>query len=229
MSNDHKLAVSTEGSVMVTPVDQVFTRGDNVTLTCISMGGPGNVYKWEKGGEVVANDSILILMDIDASSGGSYTCTVSNLAGSDSATTTLYVAPYFVTHPENVETSNKSEVNITCQAESFPDPEYMWMRDGDSSPVREGVVTADMPNSLGFRPVLFGDEGVYTCVASITIGTVVHNETSDTAILTGKFSIHIQSITRMIQIIKGELSLTVILLFNVASSPGPFPAFTLKS
>ena len=200
---------------MVTPVDQVFTRRENVTLTCISMGGPGNVYQWEKEGEVVANDSILILMDIDASSGGSYTCTVSNLAGNDTATTTLYVAPYFVTHPENVETSNSSEVNITCVAESFPDPEYMWMRDGNSNLVREGVVTADMPNSLGFRPVLFGDEGGYTCVASITISMVVHNESSVTVILTGKFSVYIQNITTVIQIIKGEPSLMVILLFNI--------------
>ena len=149
------------------------------------MGGPGNVFQWEKDGEVVTNDSILTLMDIDTSSGGSYTCTVSNLAGSDSATTTLYVAPYFVTHPENVEMSNRSEVNITCLAESFPEPEYIWMRDGDSNLVREGVVTADMPNSLGFRPVLFGDEGVYTCVASITIDMVAHNMSSNPAILTG--------------------------------------------
>ena len=178
--------VSTEGSVMVTPVDQVFTRGENVTLTCISMGGPGNAYQWEKDGNIVATDDVLTLMDIDASSGGIYTCTVSNLAGNDSATTTLYVAPYFIIHPENVETSNSSEVNISCLAESFPEPEYMWMKDGDSSLVREGVITVDMPNSLGFRPVLFGDEGVYVCVAFITIDMVVHNESSDTTVLAGK-------------------------------------------
>ena len=180
--------VSTEGSVMVTPVDQVFTCGENVTLTCISMGGPGNVYQWEKDGKTLVTENVLTLMDIDASSGGSYTCTVSNLAGNDSATTILYVAPYFVIHPENVETSNSSEVNITCLAESFPEPEYIWIRDGDSSLVREGVVTADMPSSLGFRPVLFGDEGVYTCMAFITIDMIVHNESSDTAVLVGMTS-----------------------------------------
>ena len=177
--------VSTEGSVMVTPVDQIFTRGENVTLICISMGGPGNIYQWEKDGNVIATDDILILMDIDASSGGIYNCTVSNLAGNDSATTTLYVAPYFVIHPGSVETSNSSEVNISCLAQSFPEPEYIWMKDGDSSLVRDGVITVDMPNSLGFRPVLFGDEGVYMCVAFITIDVIVHNESSDTAILAG--------------------------------------------
>ena len=170
---------------MVTPENQVFTRGENVTLTCTSMGGPGNVYQWEKDGRVVATDGVLTLMDIDASSGGIYTCTVSNLAGNDSATTTLYVVPYFVTHPENVETTNSSEVNISCLAESFPEPEYLWMKDGDSDLVREDVITVDMPNSLGFSPVLFGDEGEYTCVAFIMIDMVVHNGSSDTAVLAG--------------------------------------------
>ena len=181
----YNIIVSTEGSVTITPVDQVFTRGENVTLTCISMGGPGNVYQWEKDRNVVATDDVLTLMDIDASSGGIYSCTVGNLAGNDSATTTLYVAPYFIIHPENVETSNSSKVNISCLAESFPEPEYMWMKDGDSSLVREGVITVDMPNSLGFRPVLFGDEGVYVCVAFITIDMVVYNESSDTTVLAG--------------------------------------------
>jgi hypothetical protein len=152
------------------------------------MGGPGNVYQWEKDGNIVATDDVLTLMDIDASSGGIYTCTVSNLAGNESATTTLYVAPYFVIHPENVETMNSTEVNITCLAESFPEPEYMWMKDGDSGLVREGVITVVMPNSLGFRPVLFGDEGVYMCVAFITIDTVVHNRSSDPAVLTGEIA-----------------------------------------
>ena len=182
--------VSTEGSVMITPVDQIFTRGESATLTCISMGGPGNVYHWEKDGTLIATDDILTLIDIDASSGGIYTCTVSNLAGNDSATTTLYVAPYFIIHPENVETSNSSKVNISCLAESFPEPEYMWMKDGDSSMIRDGVTRVDMPNSLVFRPVLFGDEGVYVCVAFITIDMVVCNESSDTAILTGTQHVH---------------------------------------
>ena len=180
--------VSPEDSVLVSPVDMVFSRGENVSFTCTSMGGPNNVYSWAKSGEIIANDSILTLTDIDAASGGDYTCTVSNLAGNDLATTTLYVAPYFVAHPENVETSNSSEVNITCEAESFPSPQYMWLKNGVAEIVRVGEVIADMRNALGFRPVIFGDEGMYTCVASITIDVVVHNESSNSAVLTGTLS-----------------------------------------
>ena len=178
--------VSTEGGVAVSPVDMVSLRGQNVTLSCSSLGGPNNIFQWQKDEEVVANDTILTLVDIDASSGGDYTCTVSNLAGNDSATTTLYVAPYFVTQPMNVETSNGEGVNITCEAEAFPNPQYLWMKNGGSEMIREGVVIDDTPNSLRFRPVAFGDEGGYNCVASITINMAEHNESSNSVVLTGK-------------------------------------------
>ena len=184
----HICLVSPEDSVLVSPVDMVSNRGENVSFTCTSMGGPKNIYSWAKSGENIANDSVVTLIGIDASSGGVYTCTVSNFAGNDSATTTLYVAPYFVTHPENVETSNSSEVNITCEAESFPSPQYVWLKNGVAEMVRVDVVIADIPNTLGFRPVIFGDEGMYTCVASITIGMAAHNESSNSAVLTGTLS-----------------------------------------
>ena len=72
---------------------------------------------------IVANDSTLEVMDIDASSGGVYTCIVSNAAGSDSASTTLYVAPYIVTPlEEQTLTTNGSNVNISCDADGFPSP-----------------------------------------------------------------------------------------------------------
>ena len=171
---------------MVSPVDMVFRRGQTVSFNCAAMGGPNNVYIWEKYGEIVANESVLTLMDIDASSGGDYTCTVSNLAGNESATTTLYVEPYFVTQPVSVETSNNTEVNITCEAEAFPDPQYEWEKSGGAEMVRVGVVSVDSPNTLGFSPVVFGDEGMYTCVASITIDMVVYDESSNSSILTGK-------------------------------------------
>ena len=167
----------------------VFSRGENVSFNCTSKGGPNNIYSWAKSGENIANDSVLTLTGIDATSGGDYTCTVNNLAGNDLATTTLYVAPYFVAHPENVETSNSSEVNVSCEAESFPNPQYVWLKNGVAEMVRVGVVIADIPNALGFRPVVFGDEGMYTCVASITIDNmVVHNESSNSAVLTGTLS-----------------------------------------
>ena len=167
----------------------IVRRGEDVSFTCTSMGGPNNAYNWKKGEYTVANGSILTLTDINASHGGRYTCTVNNLAGVDSADTTLYVAPYFVTQPEtSVETTigSGADINFTCKAESFPDPEYVWLKNGGSEMPREGVFSAEMPNVLTFRQVRFGDEGIYTCVASITIGVIVYNASSNAVLLVGK-------------------------------------------
>ena len=64
-------------------------RGTQHTLTCSAQGGPGNTATWVKVGDetaILSNTSGLIVSITDASVGGTYQCTVENLAGSDSAT-----------------------------------------------------------------------------------------------------------------------------------------------
>ena len=124
-------------------------------------------------GNIIGNDSILEVMDIDASSGGVYTCTVSNAAGSDSASTTLYVAPYIVTPlEEQTLTTNGSNVNISCDADGFPSPTVSWV----------DMTNAEVMNTslLEFSPVMFGDEGLYRCVATAEINSMRVTTTDDT-------------------------------------------------
>ena len=171
-------AVSPMGSVTIPLLDPVFSQGNNTTLTCSAFGGPNNTFLWEMNGSIIGNDSMLDVTDIDASSGGNYTCTVSNAAGSDSASTTLYVAPYIVTPlEEQILTTNGSNVNISCNADGFPTPTVSWM----------DMTNAEVVNMplLEFSPVMFGDEGLYRCVAAAEINGVDFNATDDT-ILVGK-------------------------------------------
>ena len=58
----------------------------------MALGGPGNLFSWTKlrdNGNITINDSELMLVDIMASDGGVYQCTVENLAGSGNDTITL--------------------------------------------------------------------------------------------------------------------------------------------
>lgn len=91
-------------------------------LICTSGGGPSNAFQWEKDGAVLDGETsdTLTLMNVDASFGGLYTCTVSNTAGNESANTTLYVAPY-ITVPleEQILTVVGTFVSITCEAGGF--------------------------------------------------------------------------------------------------------------
>ena len=160
---------------MVEPEIEFAEFGDNVTFTCSAQGGPGNEFQWQRNGGDLENETLanLTVANISASEGGSYTCVVSNAAGDDSETATLYVQPYIETQPEDVLTTNGSEVNFTCVAESFPDPEYQWI-DLDS-----GEVVSNM-STLEFGPAIFGSEGPYRCAASAVLDSGSSLETAFT-------------------------------------------------
>ena len=117
------------------------------------------------------------MTNIDASSGGSYTCLVSNAAGNDSVSTTLYVAPYIVTPlEEEILTTNGSSVNISCDAAGFPSPNVNWIYLTNMQPLDSSV--------LRFGPVMFGDEGVYRCEATAVVnGMVLTASTNETTLV----------------------------------------------
>ena len=176
------LIVSPEGSVMVSVSSNIANISSNITFNCSAMGGPQNIYRWMMNGETIGdNESTLLVNDIDASSGGNYTCFVSNAAGNDSASITLYVAPYIVTPlEEQTLTTNGSNVDISCDAAGFPSPSVNW--------VDMTNMTVSNTSLLQFNPVMFGYEGVYRCVASTEINGMDFTATDETT-LVGKCAI----------------------------------------
>ena len=170
----HDVEITLNIDLNVTSLD------DTVMMMCIGSGGPNNTYEWIKDGTILDGETsdTLTLITVNASSGGSYTCTVSNAAGSDSASTTLYVAPYIVTPlEEQILTTDGSNVNISCDADGFPSPNVSWV----------DMTNAEVVNMslLEFSPVMFGDEGLYRCVATAEIIGMGFNATND-SILVGK-------------------------------------------
>ena len=116
----------------------------------------------------------LVLPNVLASTGGMYTCVVTNEAGSDDASTFLYVSPYFITQPRDTQTSDGSSVTLLCEADAFPSPEIVWLRtdlNESGEPDEQNLMYPLMFNitrgrTLIINPVLFGDEGEYYCIAS---------------------------------------------------------------
>ena len=144
------------------------------------MGGPGNSFQWKMNGTIVATDNNLTFVDIDASYGGNYTCVVSNAAGDDSATATLYITPYIVTQlEEDISAINGSKVNISCDAEGFPTPTVNWVD------MQDVEVSSTM--MLQFSPVMFGDEGIYRCMAFSEINGIRYT-TTDQISLNGNYN-----------------------------------------
>ena len=155
----------------------------SVAFSCSAQGGPDSGYQWQYNGVVLMDETntTLTIDDIGAVNGGNYTCVVSNAAGSDSATATLYVAPAIVTQPTDILTRNETVASFTCGAESFPAPIYQWEKYNE---IMATFINVGSDPVLGFSPAVFGDEGSYRCVASLP-GTN-RNDTSSQVILAGK-------------------------------------------
>ena len=175
--------MSPEGGVIVEV--PIAILGENVTLTCLAEGGPGNSYQWQRGGENLENETSenLTLANVNIDDGDDYTCITSNLAGSGNATATLYIMPRIIEGPVDILTQNGSAVNFTCFAVGFPTPAYSWERSNGSTFV---VVDMATDSSLEFSPVIFGDEGVYQCVATSTLSNGTELGVELPAILTGR-------------------------------------------
>lgn len=169
--------VSPEGSVAVSQEIIIASLGDSVTLSCSALGGPNITFQWIKDGIIIGNDSMLELVAIDASRGGDYFCIVSNAAGTERATSAVYVRPYIVTPLDSrvLTKVNGSALSITCDADGFPTPSVMWFNRGN--------VQVSNTSQLVLDPLSFGDEGLYTCVASNEINQTYSSAVDDTTII----------------------------------------------
>lgn len=169
--------VSPEGSAVASPSILISSLGDTVRLTCTAMGGPNNTFQWVKNGITAGNDSVLDLMTVNASYGGDYSCIVSNAAGADSASTTLYVAPYIITplQKEILARVDGSGININCPATGFPAPTVNWVDMLD--------VEVSSTSLLLLNPLAFGDEGLYRCIASADINGTNFTAVDETTVI----------------------------------------------
>ena len=149
---------------------QAYERGEDVILNCSALGGPDVTFQWLINGSNILGEtsSSLSLFNVNASTGGEYTCVVSNQAGNDSACTSVFISPYFIVQPESTGGSNGSIVMLMCEAEAFPAPTYQWIHEGE-------MIRSDLRNGsevLTFDPLQFGDEGFYIC--NVTSGESSH-------------------------------------------------------
>ena len=179
------VSISPKGSVMIQPQNVTFNYEDEVNLTCTCQGGPNNTLIWLLNGSSIISgtnsytiistefSSILMINRITAPDhGGLYQCIAKNIVGNGRNTTYVYISPRFLTHP--VQTLALSGVinNLTCEAESFPVPQYMWYKHEKNG--RSFNVGPD-DYLFPFNPIVFGDAGIYQCTATSNSITIYSN------------------------------------------------------
>ena len=115
------------------------------------------------------------IINVDASSGGEYTCTVNNTAGSGSNTAFFYVAPYIVTPLQDITLTTSGDfVNINCDPTGYPSPFVEWVDMNDT--------IVSNTSLLQFSPVTFGDEGHYRCVVTAVANDMNFTATDETTV-----------------------------------------------
>ena len=72
--------------------DNLYNQGEQLQLNCMSEGGPVLEYTWLLSGDIIdnANTSTLTINNVNTSHAGDYTCNVTNNAGTDNYTVTVY-------------------------------------------------------------------------------------------------------------------------------------------
>ena len=95
----------------------------------------------------------------------------------------LYVPPEFVTHPESINVTARSNFSLTCIAEGYPYPIYQWQKMNRTSGVFEDIA-GEQGTILQFNDTDYADFGMYRCVAYNEIGEQKYSDTSNSALVT---------------------------------------------
>lgn len=101
-------------------------------------------------------------------------------AGSDSATTIVFVEPYIVTPlDDQIVAVVRTMLNITCKADGFPSPTITWLRVSDTDMTTAQVLSTSQLEIV----VTSSSAGVYCCVAEADINGMTVNATDETTLL----------------------------------------------
>ncbi len=169
-------------SIITQPQDQAVTPGGTATFTVTAGGSEPLSYQWFYNTNTPvanANDSTLTITNVQLTNAGTYSVTVSNLAGGIASSNAVLaintnpVAPVFVSQPASQVVLAGGTASFTALAAGTAPISYQWSK--DSTPI-PGATSS----TLTLTNVQSADEGSYTVTASNSVSTA----TSSAAVLT---------------------------------------------
>jgi hypothetical protein len=183
-------------TIVQAPMSGAFNTDDSMTLTCSATTNYGSLsITWTgpttnlQGIDVSSTENnitnSLNISLLNSTIGGVYTCIATNEAGSITASATIFVRPIIM--PTVILASNGDEISLICEVQTFPPSFIQWRKQniiGDFE-----VLPDASGNNLTIAPVVFGDEGVYSCSANSKEFGVQHS--SITALIAGNLGVRI--------------------------------------
>lgn len=165
-------AAATAPSITTQPSNISVTTGSSATFAIVASGTAPLSYQWYKNGSAIsgATSASYTISSAQAADAGSFTCTVTNSAGSvTSAAATLtvtaaVVAPSITTQPISASVTVNASATFSVVASGSSPLSYQWKKDGSA-------ISAATSSSFTLASAQTSDAGTYTCVVSNSAGS----------------------------------------------------------
>ncbi|XP_065905337.1 hemicentin-1-like isoform X3 [Dysidea avara] len=182
-SDDVTALLGISAEITQGPMDMARMINDNVTFTCTATGIPLPIITWssdsrnsiEATGDIVIDVnrtvSILTLSNLQDDDFDNYTCTATNMFGSDDVTVLLGRDAMITVGPVNTSAMIGGGETLTCTATGIPLPNITWMnQDGNTAgtPSDMMINPTTILSTLTFSNLQDNDFGNYVCMASNT-------------------------------------------------------------
>ena len=155
--------------IVSNPSSQTIATGSQLSLA-VSISGTAN-FQWQLNGVDIsgATQSLLTIAPATSANTGTYTCVVSNSAGSvtsSPAVVTVVSAPVIVSSPPPTQSvAIGSNVTLSVLASGSTTPNYQWQFNGVS-------IFGATSSTLSLNSVSAANSGTYTCIVSNIAGSV---------------------------------------------------------
>uniref|UniRef100_A0A0N5BT57 Down syndrome cell adhesion molecule-like protein Dscam2 n=1 Tax=Strongyloides papillosus TaxID=174720 RepID=A0A0N5BT57_STREA len=177
---DNKLSMS------VSPPSEIdVVLGDRFVLPCLSSKPSATITKWINGTSsneknvILPNSRIkqvghgsLLIENAELSDNGLYTCQVSNTNEIEEKSTRVNVRmkPVIIKSLDDEIALETKDIEIHCEAESFPKSKITWYKNGE--PIIPSEYFVINYNYLKVLGLVKDDQGVYQCVIENDVGSV---------------------------------------------------------
>ncbi|XP_048236964.1 hemicentin-1-like isoform X3 [Haliotis rufescens] len=152
--------------VSLTPSKVNVTEGETISVTCSSSAAPSATYVWLRNGDFYQNGATLSISSASTEDNATFICQAKNEKGTTESSIDVNVSyrPRGILKNPVIKTTIGNSATLTCQTKANPaTSSYTWSF-GSKQLAETGA-------SLEITPTTVDDFGLYTCVATNTIGS----------------------------------------------------------
>ncbi|XP_069489231.1 neurofascin isoform X9 [Ambystoma mexicanum] len=166
------------------PKNLVLSPGDNGRLVCRALGNPKPTIQWMMNGEPIESaspshnheitDDTIIFREVHSGNSAVYQCNASNEHGYllANAFVSILDVPSRMLSPRNqlIKVIEYNRTRLDCPFFGSPVPTLRWFKNGRTSNLDSGNYRIHENGSLEIAVTRKDDQGIYTCVATNTLG-----------------------------------------------------------